>query len=411
MSRVKSKEFSVTIRLPNAVAEASPAFYNVAGVMVLTRLILGAANAGANDFTVVGTYAGVAKSRCSNDPRLEKLQINWKNETPDGTQSDVCVEANVVVGDPVWQEISQSGNSVFVPGAPMMIRSGDKNPTPLWATKPASGCYVIALRTQDDVVLAKNAIFTNVSKSTSGPISRNLNSLISIPISRFLCEIGVTPNQMTLVTTIVGLVSAWFVARGTLVDVAIGGTLFQLCAALDRVDGELARSTFRSSRIGAWIDTLGDNLVYLTFMICLIIGYHQYAQTHGLAAAGWILPLGMSMVFLFLVMVGGMTWYLVDNKQPGTMTAVHQDLGQKMVTAQTNWLFRILDRIQILGKRDSFSFAVFLLSIAPIITGHPWGYHLLFWLAMITILFISIHFAMAMIISRKHTAAVASQER
>ena len=411
MSRVKSKEFSVTIRLPNAVAEASPAFYNVAGVMVLTRLILGAANAGANDFTVVGTYAGVAQSRCSNDPRLEKLQINWKNETPDGTQSDVCVEANVVVGDPVWQEISQSGNSVFVPGAPMMTRSGDKNPTPLWATEPASGFYVIALRTQDDVVLAKKAIFANVSKSTSGPISRKVNSLISIPISRFLCEFGVTPNQMTLVTTIVGLVSAWFVARGTLVDVAIGGTLFQLCAALDRVDGELARSTFRSSRIGAWIDTLGDNLVYLAFMICLIIGYHQYAQTHGLAAAGWILPLGMGMVFLFLVMVGGMTWYLVDNKQPGTMTAVHQDLGQKMVTAQTNWLFRILDRIQILGKRDSFSFAVFLLSIAPVITGHPWGYHLLFWLAMIAILFISIHFAMAMIISRKHTAAVASQER
>jgi phosphatidylglycerophosphate synthase len=404
-------EFSVTIQLPGAVAEASPAFYKVAGVMVLTRLILGAANAGANEFTVVGTYADVARSRCSNDPRLEKLQINWKNETPDGTQSDVCVEANVIVGDPVWREIAQSDNPVFVPGAPMMIRSGDKDPAPLWDAEPASGCYVIALRTRDDVIPAKNAVFANISKPTSGPISRTVNSLISIPISRFLCEYGVTPNQMTLVTTIVGLVSAWFVARGTLVDVAIGGTLFQLCAALDRVDGELARSTFRSSRIGAWIDTLGDNLVYLAFMICLIIGYHQYAQAQGLATAGWVLPLGISMVFMFLVMVGGMTWYLVDNKQPGTMTAVHQDLGQKMDTAQTNWLFRVLDRIQILGKRDSFSFAVFLLAIAPVITGHPFGYHLLFWLAMIVILFVSIHFAMAMIISRRHTAAIANQER
>ena len=124
-------EYSVTIQLPEAVPEASPAFYNVAGVMVLTRLILGAANAGANDFTVVGTYADVARSRCSNDPRLEKLQINWKNETPDGTQSDVCVEANVVVGDPVWREISQSDNPVFVPGAPMMIPVRRQKPHPV----------------------------------------------------------------------------------------------------------------------------------------------------------------------------------------------------------------------------------------------------------------------------------------
>ena len=124
-------EFSVTIQLPDAEAEASPAFYSVAGVMVLTRLILGAANAGANDFTVVGTYADIARSRCSTDPRLDKLRINWKNAVPDRIRTDVCVEANVVVGDPVWQQISRSDDPVFVPGAPMMIRSGDKNPTPL----------------------------------------------------------------------------------------------------------------------------------------------------------------------------------------------------------------------------------------------------------------------------------------
>lgn len=405
-------ELSVTIQLPDAKPEVSPAFYSVAGVMVLTRLILGAANAGANDFTVVGTYADIARSRCSTDPRLEKLRINWKNTTPDRTRNGVCVEANVVVGDPVWQKIFRSDDPVFVPGAPMMIRSGDKNPTPLWGgAEPPSGSYVVALRTHDDVILAKNEIFANVTKPTSGPISKNVNSLISIPISRFLCEFGITPNQMTMVTTIVGLISAWFVAQGTLVDVAIGGALFQLCAALDRVDGELARSTFRSSRMGAWIDTLGDNLVYLAFIISLIIGYYQYTQALGLAAADWVLPLGIGMVFIMLALVGGMTWYLLDNKQPGTMTAVHLDLGQKMDTAKTNWLFRILDRIKILGKRDSFSFAVFLIAITPVITGHPFGYHLLFWLTMIAILFISIHFAMAMIISRRHSEAIANQEQ
>ena len=87
-----------------------------------------------------------------------------------------------------------------------------------------------------DIPAAKDAIFANVTKASSGPISRKLNSRISIPISKRLCELGVTPNQMTLVTTLVGFLSAWFVARGTLPGVALGGVLFQLCAALDRVD-------------------------------------------------------------------------------------------------------------------------------------------------------------------------------
>ena len=407
MNQAESMSFPVTIRLPEGEPETSPAFYRVAGVMVLTRLILGAAAAGAKKITVTGSYAEIARSRCSGDQRLKELKVIWGGD-PGQEERGISVEANVVVGSPVWQALAGSDESVFVPGAPAMHRTGTDDPRALWYGPPPIGAYVIPVRSMDDVPDAKKAIFANVTKSTSGPISRNINALLSIPISRVLCELGVTPNQMTLVTTIVGLISAWFVASGTLVDVAIGGALFQICAALDRVDGELARSTFRAPPVGAWLDTLGDNLVYFVFVVCLITGYHQYTQTHQLATAGWILPLGISMVIVMLVLVGGMTWYLLDNDQPGTMTAVHQDLGQKMDAAGTNWLFKVLDRIKILGKRDSFSFAVFLLAVTPVITDHALGYHLLFWASMAVILFISIHFAMAILISRRQDSTLVS---
>ena len=403
--------FSITIGLPETEAGESPAFLKVAGVMVLTRLILGAAQAGARSISVIGPYADTARQRCGNDPRLKGKTVAWQTAEAGMDNADIHVEANVVVGNPVWDLLGNRNESTYVPGAPDMSRSGRSDPTPLWQGKAPAGAFVIPVNSSRDIPVAKDAIFSNVTKASSGPISRNLNSRISIPISRILCEFGVTPNQMTLVTTMVGLLSAWFVARGTLVDVAIAGVLFQLCAALDRVDGELARSMFRASPLGAWIDTLGDNLVYVVFAIGLIIGYHQYTLDHGYMISGWILPLGASMVILMLVMVGGMTWYLVDNRQPGTMTAVHQDLSQKRDSVRTNWFFRVLDSLKVFGKRDSFSFIVFLLATAPLITGTPISYHILFWFGMAGILFVSIHFAMALAISRKHSAVAFNQER
>ncbi len=411
MNRAEPEPFTVTIHLPDVEPGKSPAFLKVAGVMVLTRLILGAMQAGAGEISVAGSYADTARSRCGDDPRLKGRGIRWETSQTRIEKTDIHVDANVVVGNSVWQLLSECEHAAFVPAAPRMERTGSSEPEPLWHPDPPTGAYVVPMIEQHDITAAKDAIFANVTKSTSGPISRNLNSRISIPISRVLCEFGVTPNQMTLVATIVGFISAWFVARGRLTDVAIGGTLFQLCAALDRVDGELARSTFRASPLGAWIDTVGDNLVYVVFAVCLIIGYERYTLAHEYAIAGWVLPLGISMVLVMLVLVGGMTWYLVDTRQPGTMTAVHQDLGQKMGEARTNWLFKTLDSLKILGKRDSFSFVVFLLSITPMITGTPFGYHLLFWISMAGILFISIHFAMAMAISRKHVSTVVKHER
>lgn len=410
MNQAEPKPFSLTVRISDIDAGRNPAFLEVAGVTVLTRLILGAAGAGATRISVVGTSEEAVRTRSTDYARLKDLDILWDAAATEPDESDILVEANVVVGNPVWRLLAECARPTYVPGAPVMARMGAGQPEPLWQRDQPPGAYVVAVAGESDVAAAKDAIFANVTKPTSGPISRKINARISIPISRILCEFGVTPNQMTLVTTVVGFVSAWFMAQGTLFSVAVGGALFQLCAALDRVDGELARSMFRASPRGAWIDTLGDNLVYLVFAVGLIIGYHRYATAYDVPFAGWVLPLGISMVLLMLVLVAGMTWYLVDNRQPGTMTAVHQNLGEKMDTSRTNWLFKFLDSLKILGKRDSFSFIVFLLAITPALTGNPLAFHILFWLSMVGILFTSIHFGMAITISRRHKTVALDHE-
>ncbi|MDT8368556.1 MAG: CDP-alcohol phosphatidyltransferase family protein [Longimicrobiales bacterium] len=376
--------FVAVVQIPDRVEAENPAFFRVAGVPLLTRLIAGAHAAGAETIFVTGTGIDRARERVGADPRVRKAPVRWDarpSERAEDRATVIEAPANLVVGTPVWRLLAEAadpdGVPVEVPGAPGMRSRGVGLPCPLWHDAPPSGAWVARVDTREDVPAAKRAIFAHVTKATSGPISRRVNSLLSIPVSRVLCEWGVTPNQMTIFTTLLGLLSAWFFARGTVVDLAIGGTLFQTCAALDRVDGELARSTFKASEKGAWIDTIGDNLVYLAVMIGLNVGYFRFAVDRGWSSRTWIPELGLGTLALLIALIGGMGWYLRSTRQQGTMTAVQHDVADRLEDVKVGTIYRALSALRILGKRDSFSFIAWLVTLLPLLTGDPFGIHLL----------------------------------
>ena len=147
-------------------------------------------------------------------------------------------------------------------------------------------------------------------------------------MSEFLSDYPATPNQLTVFSALIGMLSGYFIAFGSITGLAISGTLFQLSSALDGVDGELARGKFSASNLGAWIDTAGDNLVYITFIAGLAIGYSRYAASSELWFASYVLPIGIITLTLTVTLIGGMALYLKLNKQSGTMTAVQTDLAQ-----------------------------------------------------------------------------------
>lgn len=403
--------FDVRIHLPEVEPELNPAFAEVAGVSVLSRLILGATSAGAESIRVCGAGAGAAQRRFGDDPRFRSLNLDWDGPPEDSgrvesPRPEIQVTANVVVGNPVWRLLADADRPVRVPGAPSMERtSGLGEPTePLWGQDAPAGAFVAPIESGHDQArakktrdAAKRAIFRNVTKPTSGPVSRHLNARISIPITKVICEFGVTPNQMTIFTTLLGLVSAWFIAQGTFVDLAIGGFLFQLCAAFDRVDGELARSGFMASEQGAWIDTVGDNLVYLAAIVGLNLGYYRYGLTHDWAYVDWIPIAGIGIFTFAFAMIAGMAWYLYANDHPGTMTAVQRDLSSKLDASDMGWTYRILDSMTVLGKRDSFSLIAFLLTAIPLITDSAVGYHLVVGFTDLLILSIGLFYAIGLI--------------
>ncbi|WP_297435917.1 bifunctional L-myo-inositol-1-phosphate cytidylyltransferase/CDP-L-myo-inositol myo-inositolphosphotransferase [Thermococcus sp.] len=123
----------------------------------------------------------------------------------------------------------------------------------------------IDVDTPSDLKMARRMLAKTAVKGTGdGFISRHLNRRISTEISYLLAE-KVTPNQMTLITFALGVISAFL----TLVSLPLAGILYQISSILDGVDGELARAQLRESRFGGYIDSLLDRYVDGAFLALL----------------------------------------------------------------------------------------------------------------------------------------------
>ncbi len=113
-----------------------------------------------------------------------------------------------------------------------------------------------------DPVFVERALFSSLVKETEGFMSRHVERRLSLALSRRLVNTRVTPNQMTVISVLVGLAGALLIAMGGRWWQTAGALLFLAHSILDGCDGEIARIKFMESRIGGILDFWGDNLVH-----------------------------------------------------------------------------------------------------------------------------------------------------
>jgi phosphatidylglycerophosphate synthase len=77
-------------------------------------------------------------------------------------------------------------------------------------------------------------------------------------IARWAARCGLTPNIVTSVSMVVGVLAALAFAAGTRAWLVVGAVLLQAAFTLDCVDGQLARYTLTFTRFGAWLDSMFD---------------------------------------------------------------------------------------------------------------------------------------------------------
>lgn len=223
------------------------------------------------------------------------------------------------------------------------------------------------ISTNDDIKKAELLVVKYIIDNTGGYIAKNVNKRISILISLQLAKTRVHPNILTIINMIVGFLSAYYVLQGTYWQVVLGGLLFQLASVFDGVDGEVAKFTFTVSKIGGWLDTIGDNGTLLLFLIAVSVLYFKNTST---IAASIIVTLLFVGLFWFIGMI---VWYLRKFSESGSLVAYDKEFLQKL--PQDDMLVKFALRMKYFTKKEFFALFFFCISfigkiyiLIPIIT-------------------------------------------
>ena len=239
-------------------------------------------------------------------------------------------------------------------GADIFLFSAGATPEQIAAADTASASEPIVFETpplrmadERDRKPAEQRLLKGLIKGSDGFMSRYFARPISISLSRRLAPHGVTPNQMTIVSGLIGLAAAPFFLSATPAIQVIGGLLFVAHSVLDGCDGELARLTFRESRLGGLLDFFSDNLVHVAIFACMAVGW-SLAE-----GASWPLILGASAVLGTAGSAGAVYWLTLRKK-----TAA----GPVYTSVSDGPADRLTKVLDALSRRD-FVYLVLVLSV------------------------------------------------
>jgi len=97
-------------------------------------------------------------------------------------------------------------------------------------------------------------------------------------VVKFLYPFSVTPTQITILSLIAGLVSAYFYMIDSSAGLMWGALFLYLKIFLDNVDGNLARVKGEVSRLGRFLDSLVDFIV--SFLVYLVLTLRLVSDTN-----------------------------------------------------------------------------------------------------------------------------------
>jgi phosphatidylglycerophosphate synthase len=116
---------------------------------------------------------------------------------------------------------------------------------------------------------AEDRLFAALGSAIDTRLDRALHRRLSRPVTRAAISLGITPNQISVASLLVGLVSAWCFGLGTAVAALAGLFIYVAAVVLDHADGEVARLTLAESRVGEWLDILVDTIVHAALVIAM----------------------------------------------------------------------------------------------------------------------------------------------
>jgi len=328
------------------VCDAGIGSLEIAGMTVLDRLVATCHRTGCDPIFIVSDDKPVLS-------RADALGIQTKivPARPELAEPALLITQGALVETrDLDQVIEHNAQLVSSNGERLPIGMSDSGS----ATVVAKG---IALPVNDTLSAraVERALWKSLTSSADGIVDRFFNRPVGRALSKILVHTSISPNQVSIVSILIGAASGWFFATGQFL---LGAIILQISAIIDCVDGDLARALFKQSLTGKWLDLVGDQIVHLAVFLGIGIGVARTNPTTPALILGISAAIGV--VFCLVVMLRGMR--MADDRR---------FLFTKLVDIAANRDFSLLLLIlALVGRMELF------LWLAGI------GVHL-FWLAML----------------------------
>jgi len=187
------------------------------------------------------------------------------------------------------------------------------------------------IATPADRRAASKLLYSILIKPQDNALTRYLYRPVSLPLTKLLVHTPITPNQVSLAVAVVVAIGCWLTARASMTSAIIGTALIVASQYLDCCDGEIARLKLMSSRFGAWLDTVVDELSSIAYIVA--IGYH----CHLVFGPGYFGAVGgelgvdpwLAMIAISVVALGWSMYCIYYNIIVGVGSANSQDYAGK----------------------------------------------------------------------------------
>lgn len=314
-------------------AEARLLEERVAGLPLLLRTLLAARLAGIERFLVVASaqQQGTLRAQVEGDVRLRD-RVEWRESVASwdaGGMPRLLLVPWVVVDTKAlrrWLALAAGTHAVAAAGAaanpPLLaappfaarcadaLLAGEAGWRALRAALEADGTLEglpagewapRLIQSPEEIPAIERAMIEALRSPEDGPIlDRWINRRGSALLSQRLARARVTPNQITMASVATGLLGAWLLGHDTWAATLAGLLLFQASVILDHVDGEVARLKFAFTRLGKWLDNIGDHVVDLAVILFVAWRAAVGSSSEMFAALGLVAGVGVTGAFLLV---------------------------------------------------------------------------------------------------------------
>jgi CDP-L-myo-inositol myo-inositolphosphotransferase len=222
---------------------------------------------------------------------------------------------------------------------------------------PGAVVHLIAERSaaaQPAPRLSARDILRATAKPSDGVVSRWLNRPVSRSISALLLHLPwIRPLHATIGTAVLAVLMFVALALGGREGLIVGALLFHSASVFDGVDGEIARATFRTSRMGALLDGVIDMATNILFFLGVVL---NLSSQYPIAVT-----LGGSGLLLHILGLLAISRTAARADRPFSMDVVKQRYRTRFPGSASARLIRVLT---IVTSRDFFALLFALLILA-----------------------------------------------